>query len=84
VRLDKNLVKVHPQLNLFFSGKVQHFIYNIIRATLNEGPRSRVQWNKAILSYESHKLDPHPLNEIPRPKSGKSKLNLHGTISKGK
>jgi len=80
VRLDKNLVKVHPQLIYFLSGKVQHFIYNIIKATLNEGPRSTVQWNKTILSDESHKLDPRPLDEIPKPRSGKSKLNLHGTI----
>jgi len=29
---------------------------------------------------ESHKLDPWPLDEGPRPKSGKSKPNLHGTI----
>jgi hypothetical protein len=29
---------------------------------------------------ESHKLDLWPLDEGPRPKSGKSRLNLHGTI----
>jgi hypothetical protein len=29
---------------------------------------------------ESHKLDPQPLHEDPRPKSGKSRLNLSGTI----
>jgi hypothetical protein len=28
----------------------------------------------------SHKLDPPHLDEGPRPKSGKSRLNLHGTI----
>jgi hypothetical protein len=33
---------------------------------------------------ESHKLDPWPLDEGPRPKSGKSKLNLHGAILEGK
>ncbi len=37
-----------------------------------------------ILLAESHKLDPWPLDEDPRPKSGKSRLNLHGTILKGK
>jgi len=31
---------------------------------------------------ESHILDPWPLDEGPRPKSGKSKL--HGTIPEGK
>jgi hypothetical protein len=32
---------------------------------------------------ESHKLDPQPLDEGPRPKNGKSTLNLHGTILGG-
>jgi len=55
-----------------------------IRATLDEGPRSKVRWNRAILLDESHKLDPWPLDEGPRPKSGKSMQNLHDTIFKGK
>jgi hypothetical protein len=29
-------------------------------------------------------LNPWPLDEGPRPKSGKSRLNLHGTILEGK
>jgi hypothetical protein len=33
---------------------------------------------------ESHKLDPTPLDEGPRPKSGKSRLNLNSTVSEGK
>jgi hypothetical protein len=33
---------------------------------------------------ESFKLVPRPLNEHPRPKSGKLKLNLHGTCFGGK
>jgi hypothetical protein len=33
---------------------------------------------------ESHKLDPWPLEKGPRPQSGTLKLNLHGTILKGK
>jgi len=33
---------------------------------------------------ESHKLDPQPLDEGPRPKGGKSRPNLHGTILEGK
>jgi hypothetical protein len=44
-----------------------------LRATLDEGPRSRVQWNRAIILDESHKLAPWPLDEGPRPKSGKIK-----------
>jgi hypothetical protein len=39
--------------------------------------------NDLILD-ESHKLDPWPLNENPRPKNGKSRLNLHGTILESK
>jgi hypothetical protein len=55
-----------------------------IRATLDEGPRSRSQWNRTILLAESHKLGPLPLDERPWPKSGKLKLNLHGTYLEGK
>jgi hypothetical protein len=33
---------------------------------------------------ESHKLDPRPFDEGPRPKSGKLRLNLHGIILEGK
>ncbi len=36
--------------------------------------------NRAILLDESHELDPWPLDEGPRPKGGKSRLNLHDTI----
>jgi hypothetical protein len=50
------------------------------RATLEKGPASKVQCNRAILLDESHKLDPWPLDEGPRPKGDKSRLNLHGTI----
>jgi hypothetical protein len=53
-----------------------------LRATLDKGPRSKDQWIQAILLVESFKLVPRPLNEGPRPKSGKLKLNLHGTKGK--
>jgi hypothetical protein len=36
------------------------------------------------LDDESPKLDPWPLDAGPRPKSGQWRLNLHGTILKGK
>jgi hypothetical protein len=45
-----------------------------IKVTLNEGPRSRVQWNRIIPLAESHILDPLSLDEGPRPKSGKLRL----------
>lgn len=34
------------------------------RATLDEDPRSRVQWNRAVLLGESHKLNPWPLMRV--------------------
>ncbi len=52
--------------------------------TLDEDPRSRVQWNSTILLVDHHKMDPWPLNEGWRPKSDKSRLNLHDTILEGK
>jgi hypothetical protein len=55
-----------------------------LRATLDQGPRSRHQWIQAILLVESFKLVPRPLDEGSRPKSGKLGLNLHGTCFGGK
>jgi hypothetical protein len=52
--------------------------------TLDEGLMSRHQWIQAILLVESFKLVPMPLDEGPRPKSGKLRLNLHGTCFGGK
>jgi hypothetical protein len=43
-----------------------------------------VQWNITIILARSHKLDPHPLDEGARPRSGKSSLHLHGSILEGK
>ncbi len=54
------------------------------RGTSNDSARSRVQWNRAIPLDESHKSNPRPLDESPRPKSVKLRLNLHGTIWEGK
>jgi hypothetical protein len=33
-----------------------------LRATEDEGPRTKVQWNRALLLDESHKLNLHPLS----------------------
>jgi hypothetical protein len=46
----------------------------ILRATLDEGPSSKVQRNRAILLAESQKLDLWPLDDGQRPKSDKSRL----------
>ncbi len=64
--------------------KPNELIYRILRATLDKGPRSKDQWIQAILLVESCKLVPRPLKEGPRPKSGKLRLNLHGTCFGGK
>ncbi len=47
-----------------------------LRAALDKRLRSRVQLNRAVLLADSQKLEPWPLDEGPRPKSGKSRLNL--------
>ncbi len=70
----------HPQKNVHY---LQHPQKLMLRATLNEGPSSKVQWDRTILLHEGHKSDPHPLDESLRPKSGKLRLNLHGTILEG-
>jgi hypothetical protein len=55
-----------------------------IRATLDKVPRSREHWIQAILLVESFKLVARLLDEGPRPKSDKLRLNLHGTCFGGK
>jgi hypothetical protein len=60
-----------------------YFLFNI-KATLDDGSRSKVQWNRTILLVESHKLDPWPLDEGPKLKSGKLKLKLQSTNLEGK
>jgi hypothetical protein len=53
--------------------------------TLDEAPRTRVQWNRAILLLKSKKkLGLWTLDKGWRLKNGKSRLNLHGTILEGK
>jgi hypothetical protein len=54
-----------------------------LRATLNEGARCKVQQNGPFLLVESHKLDPWPLDEDPKPIEAKLKWHLHGTILEG-
>ncbi len=61
---------------MFHETRLYLFNSREIRATLDKDPRSRDQ---AILLVESFKLIPRPLDEGPRPKSGKLRLNLHGT-----
>jgi hypothetical protein len=61
------------------------WILTSLRATLDKSPRSRDQWTQASLLVESFKLVPRPpLDDGPRPKSGKLRLNLHGTCFGGK
>jgi hypothetical protein len=55
-----------------------------LRPTLDQGPRTSDQWIQAILLVEIFKLVWSPLDEGPRPKSGKLRLNLHGTCFGGK
>ncbi len=60
---------VHPKLNM-----EKHVVK--LRATLDEGPRSRDQWIQAILLVESFKLVPTPLEEGPRPKKWQIEANM--------
>jgi hypothetical protein len=53
-----------------------------LRATLDKGPQSRVQWNRAFLLVKSFKLIPRPLNKGPGPRQIKWWFSLHGIILK--
>jgi hypothetical protein len=74
--LQSKITVIQTGFSINFGGK--------LRATLDEGPRSRDQRIQAIWLVESSKLVPRPLNEVPRPESGKLRLNLHGTYFGGK
>jgi hypothetical protein len=69
---------------IFVSRVVQRWRHILLRATLDKGPMSRDQWIQTILLVKSFKLVPRPVDEGPRPKSGKLRLNLHGTCFGGK
>jgi hypothetical protein len=47
-----------------------------LRATSNEGPRFRIQRNRAMLLDERSKLNLQPLDEGSRPKIDKLRVNL--------
>jgi len=73
----KQLEQPHPELvHMWLLVHSSHSwrLERALRATLDAGPRSRDQWIQAILLVKSFKLVPRPLDEGPRPKSGK--LNL--------
>jgi hypothetical protein len=48
--------------------------------TLDKGPRSIVQWNRAFLLVKSFKLVPRPLDRGLGPRQIKLWFNLHGII----
>jgi hypothetical protein len=56
----------------------------ILRATLDKGPKSRVQWNLTLILVKNFKLVPRPLNKGPRPRQIKLWFSLHGIILEGK
>jgi hypothetical protein len=49
-----------------------------LKATSNQGPRSRIQCNRAMLLDEKSKLNLQPLHEGSRPKTDKLRLNFIG------
>jgi hypothetical protein len=56
----------------------------ILRATLNKGPRRRVQWNRAFLLNKSFELVPRLLDKDSGPREIKLWFSLHGIILEGK
>ncbi len=56
-------------------------ITNYFKATLDKGPRSRVQWNQVFLLVKSIKLVPRHLDEGPGPRQ--IKFSLYGISLEG-
>jgi hypothetical protein len=52
-----------PPLDHYACMCTHTYIFLIIRATLDKGPRSRVQRNQIFLLVKSFKLVPRPLDE---------------------
>jgi len=74
----KNMTRTYP----WMCCKIVHYSSQEkrLRTSLDEGPRSRDRWIQAILFIQSFKFVLRPLDEGPRSKSGKLRLNLHGTL----
>jgi len=53
-------------------------------ATLDKGPRSKVQWNQTFLLVKSFKLVPRPLDKDKGLRQIKLWFSLHGIILEGK
>jgi hypothetical protein len=60
-----------------------YYLKFLLRSTLDEGPRGKVQQNGTILWVKSHKLDPRLLDEDPKPIQANLKWHLHGIILEG-
>jgi hypothetical protein len=57
---------------------------SILGATLDKGPRNKVQWNRTFLLVKILKLVPRPSDESPEPRRIKLWFNLHHIILEGK
>jgi len=79
--LDKGLLRSRDQ---WIEALLLVESFKLIPRSLDMGPRSRDQWIQALLLVKSFKLVPRSLDKGPRPKSGKLRLNLHGTCFGGK
>ncbi len=66
------------------NGKRSKFSWFIQHVTLYLVKIQSLSWIVNCLDKSQYKLDPQPLDERPKPKSGRSKLNLCGTILEGK
>jgi hypothetical protein len=55
-----------------------------LKATLNKGPKNRVQWNQTFLLVNTFKVVPMALDEALGPRQIKLWFSLHGIILEGK
>ncbi len=78
--------RIEPPKVFYMQGKLQHWkeLLTLVKAILDKGLRSRVQWNWTFLLVKSFKLIPRMLNKDPRPRQIKLWFSLHDIILEGK
>jgi len=57
--------------------------FKMLKGTLNEGSKEKVQQNKSTLLVWTPKLEPRPLDEDPNPIQANLTWHLHGVVLEG-
>jgi hypothetical protein len=82
LRLTQFQFVMFPAKYWFHVCATSYWLHNL-KATLNKGPSSKVQWDQAFLLVKSFKLVPSPLDKGPRRRQFTLWFSLHGILLEG-